>query len=101
MMKWLPEINVYDLSSKKAVTISRVITSLGSVCFLIAPMVTLTYVNPMKYVLVGALVFSAAFALFVTLVSRGAKAQEIFGGVAAYAAVLVMFVGNALQSKST
>jgi hypothetical protein len=102
MIKWLPQIKVYiDLSSDTAATISRICTSLISVCFLIAPMVTLTYVKPTEYVLIGASLFSAVFGLVVALVSRGAKSQEIFGIVAAYAAVLIVFVGNALQSKSS
>lgn len=68
-----------------------------SVILLIVPMCVLTYIQPTGYILMTAALFSLAFAL-IAAVSSHARTHEVFGVTAAYAAVLMVFVGNAIQN---
>ena len=61
-------------------------------------MFALTYIQPTGYVLLAAAIFSTVFAMVFAISSR-ARSHEVFGVTAAYAAVLVVFVGNAIQSR--
>jgi len=61
-------------------------------------MFVLTYVRPTGFVLLGAALFATFFAVMFSVTSR-AKHHETFGVTAAYAAVLVVFVGNAIQAR--
>ena len=71
----------------------RILISLFSVMFLIIPMISLTYIRPTGFRLLGASLFSSLFAVFVAMYRT--KPQDIFASTAAYAAVLVVFVGSA------
>ena len=60
-------------------------------------MFAMTYIKPTGYILLTASLFSLVFAL-VAAVSSRARNHEVFGVTAAYAAVLMVFVGNAIQN---
>jgi len=70
------------------------------VAFIIAPMVVLAYIESKEYVLVAAALFASCFAIFFTLCT-GLRYHEVVGVIAAYSAVLVVFVGNTILAKST
>ena len=72
--------------------------ALMSVIFLIIPMFALTYIQKTGFILLTASLFSLVFGL-VAAVSSRAHAHEVFGITAAYAAVLMVFVGNAIQNN--
>jgi hypothetical protein len=61
-------------------------------------MCALTYIQPTGYILLTASLFSLVFAL-IAAVSSHARTHEVFGVTAAYAAVLMVFVGNAIQNN--
>jgi hypothetical protein len=69
-----------------------------SVVFLIVPMFALTYIQPTGYVLLAASLFSLFFAI-VFAISSHARSHEVFGVTAGYAAVIMVFVGNSIQSR--
>lgn len=58
----------------------------------------LTYIQPTGFILLTASLFSFVFAL-IAAVSSNARTHEVFGITAAYAAVLMVFVGNAIQNS--
>ena len=64
--------------------------------FLVAPMVELTYVRTQKWQIVSVVLWVLVFSLAVAMTSK-AKNVELLGATAAYAAVLVVFIG---QSQS-
>ena len=72
---------------------------LVSVSFIIAPMVVLAYIDSKEWVLTAAALFAGCFALFFTLCT-GLRYHEVVGVTAAYYAVLVVFVGNMILTKS-
>jgi hypothetical protein len=86
-------------SSASVDRLARVVIALAAVAFLIAPMFVLTYVQPTGYVLLSAAFFAAVFGVIFALSSR-AREHEVVGVTAAYAAVLMVFVGNAIQARS-
>ena len=61
------------------------------------PMVALTYIRSVTYMLVAVSLFSASLGFVVAITATKARNQDIFALTAAYAAVLVVFVGNLLQ----
>ena len=61
-------------------------------------MCALTYIQPTAYILLTASLFSLIFGL-IAAVSSNARTHEVFGVTAAYAAVLMVFVGNAIQNS--
>ena len=75
--------------------ITRILISFVSVTFMIVPMISLTYINSVRFVLLGAFLFSILFAIFVAM--NRAKPQEIFVATAAYAGVIAVFVSNTVQ----
>ena len=83
-------------SSTSIFVISRILISLTSVVFLIVPMLALTYIQPTGFILLAASLFSVFFAIIVAISSK-ARNHEVFGVTAAYSAVLMVFVGNAVQ----
>jgi len=62
-------------------------------------MFALTYIHRTGYILLTAALFAFVFAVFVAVSSR-ARNHEVFGITAAYAAVVMVFVGNAIQNRS-
>jgi hypothetical protein len=86
-------------SSASISIIARVLMSFMSVIFLIVPMFALTYIQGTGYILLTAALFAVVFAILVAVSSR-ARNHEVFGVTAAYAAVLMVFVGNAIQNSS-
>jgi ABC-type Fe3+-siderophore transport system permease subunit len=69
-----------------------------SVIFLIVPMFALTYIQPTGYILLAAALFSTVFAVVAAICSR-ARNHEVFAVTAAYAAVIMVFVGNSIQGR--
>lgn len=92
------DVPIWQGSSQSIITISRVLVSLMSVLFLVIPMFALTYIRPTGFLLLAAALFSVIFAFIVAVTSR-ARHHEIFGVTAAYAAVLMVFVGNAVSNR--
>ena len=90
---------VWRGSSASVTALRRVLVSLISVGFLIVPMIVLTYIEPRGFILLAATLFSVFFAVVFAMCSR-ARSHEVWAVTAAYAAVLVVFVGNAVQNKS-
>jgi Family of unknown function (DUF6594) len=72
--------------------------SLISVVLLVAPMFALTYIRRTAFLLLAAALFALFFAIVFAVSSR-ARNHEVFGVTAAYAAVLMVFVGNAIQGN--
>lgn len=68
-----------------------------TVLFLVAPMFALTYIHPTQYIILAAALFAGVFGVGFALSSR-ARDHEIVGVTAAYAAVLMVFVGNAIPT---
>ena len=85
-------------SSASVSNISRILISLISVVLLVAPMFALTYIQLTGFLLMAAALFSMFFAVVFAICSR-ARNHEVFGVTAAYAAVLMVFVGNAIQGS--
>lgn len=61
-------------------------------------MFALTFIQPTGYILLAAALFSVFFGIVFALSSR-AREHEVVGVTAAYAAVLMVFVGNAIQAR--
>ena len=62
-------------------------------------MVVLSYVKPAKFVLLAAILFAFAFAIVIGLCTH-AKTPEVVLMTAAYASVLMVFVGIAIQGHT-
>lgn len=73
--------------------LSRLLVTIMASLFLIVPMVVLSYVEPKWARLLSASLFVLLFAVYVSLVSKGSN-QEMVMSSAAYAAVIVVFVGQ-------
>jgi VIT1/CCC1 family predicted Fe2+/Mn2+ transporter len=73
--------------------LSRLLVTIMASLFLIVPMVVLSYVEPKWARLFSASLFVPLFAVYVSLVSKGSN-QEMVMSSAAYAAVIVVFVGQ-------
>jgi hypothetical protein len=78
---------------------ARFLLALIGGSFLLVPIIVMNFVDSQNMRLVVASVFVLAFSLFLSFLSRASN-QEILGGSAAYAAVLVVFVGSALSSST-
>jgi hypothetical protein len=65
---------------------------------LIAPMVALTYIRSLPYMLTAVFLFAVVFGVIIA-VATGERSSTIFGLTAAYAAVLVVFVGTLIQGS--
>jgi vacuolar-type H+-ATPase subunit I/STV1 len=89
----------FNPSSGIVALVGRIVASFISIAFLVVPMVVLTYINSVGHTLLAASLFAVVFA-GVIIMSTSATSQDIFTITYAYAAVLVIFVGNALQQKS-
>lgn len=77
-------------------SIARIIfASLGGV-FLLAPMVALSYCKEKLYLIIITALFTLFVAILLGLISRASN-QELLAATAAYAAVLTVFVGNAVD----
>lgn len=85
------------LISSSTEKLARVAMAVIAGVFLLAPMIALTYIDVPKYRLITTCLFVLAFALMVSLASKASN-QEVMASCAAYAAVLVVFVG---QTSST
>lgn len=83
----------HAFASQNAEIIIRVLVSAVAAVFLLAPMFALSYIDRKGYRLLTTALFVLLFAVVVPL-SSTAKNQEIIVVIAAYAAVLVVFVGQ-------
>jgi hypothetical protein len=81
---------------------ARILFALIGGIFLLAPMVAMAYITSTKYLLVTTVLFVLIFAVILALSSKASN-QELVAATAAYAAVLVVFVGNniGLVSRSS
>ena len=80
--------------------VTRLLISLISALFFIIPMTVLICIQPKGYVLCAAAVFAIFFGVVIAMTSR-AKHHELFGVAAGYVAILVVFVGNAIDSHKS
>lgn len=78
----------------------RILLTLVFVGFINVPMFVLTYVQPTYLILLAAAFFSTFFAITVAISSRATN-YELVAISAAYAAVIMVFVGNAIQRTVT
>jgi hypothetical protein len=81
------------LISSSTEKLARVAMAVIAGVILLAPMIALTYIDVPKYRLITTCLFVLAFALMVSLASKASN-QEVMAACAAYAAVLVVFVGQ-------
>jgi hypothetical protein len=63
------------------------------------PIIVMSFLKTANARLITASLFTLAFAILISFSSRASN-QEILGGAAAYAAVLVVFIGSALSTVS-
>jgi hypothetical protein len=75
----------------------RLLVSLVSAGLLIAPIVALTYIHSLPYMLIVVSLFALSVGGFIA-VATGEKSSTMFGLTAAYAAVLVVFVGTLIEA---
>ncbi|KAF8866675.1 hypothetical protein BDZ45DRAFT_280229 [Acephala macrosclerotiorum] len=74
--------------------LARLFISLTGCILLIAPMVALSFIKENKYRLLTVSLFLVVFALSCSLAAFKLTVQELLGAVAAYAAVLVVFISS-------
>jgi hypothetical protein len=67
---------------------------------LLAPIIAMRFVNSQSLRLIIASVFVVTVSVTLSLATTASN-QEIIGGVAAYAAVVVVFIGSALSSATS
>jgi VIT1/CCC1 family predicted Fe2+/Mn2+ transporter len=79
--------------SKVADKLASILVAFLGGAFLLAPMYNLTYVHAQKYQLISVVLWVLFFAISLALSSRATN-QELLIATAAYAAVLVVFVGR-------
>jgi hypothetical protein len=75
-------------------SIARILMALLAGLFLLTPMVALSYINSKEFSLITTCLFVVVFAIVLSLASKASN-QEVITATAAYAAVLVVFVGQA------
>jgi len=63
-------------------------------------MIAMAYITSKRYLLVTAVIFVLTFALSLGYFSKGSN-HVLVGATAAYAAVLVVFVGNSITPGQT
>lgn len=80
-------------------SVARVIFALLGGAFLLAPMVALSYCAEKLYLIIITVLFTLIVAVLLGLISRASN-QELLAATAAYAAVLAVFVGNAVDSQN-
>ncbi|KAL9097335.1 MAG: hypothetical protein Q9165_000762 [Trypethelium subeluteriae] len=78
--------------------LARVAVALFAGVFLLAPMIALSYIGDKKWSLITTCLFVLAFAIIASFASKATN-QELLTATAAYAAVLVVFVGQISQSN--
>jgi hypothetical protein len=79
-------------------TIARIIFGLSGGVLLLIPLIVLTFIKSTNYRLLAVSLFVLMFVALISVFSRASN-QELAGATAAYAAVLVVFVGAALSSS--
>ncbi|KAF3014213.1 hypothetical protein E8E14_007950 [Neopestalotiopsis sp. 37M] len=86
---WRP----YHIISKSVDSIARIVIAITSALFLVAPMLALSYIDVKWARLLTASLFILFFCV-VTSAAPQAKNHEVIMMTAAYAAVIVVFVGQ-------
>lgn len=87
----------YDGRGSRVDNIARVLFGLCGAISLLVPLVVLTYIRSTNYRLLATTLFVLVFVLLMAFLSD-ANNQELVGATAAYAAVLVVFVGTSVGS---
>jgi glucose dehydrogenase len=73
--------------------IARILVSVAAGLFLLVPMITLSFITPQRVRLGVTVAFVLVFAIVLGLVSKATN-DALMAAAAAYAAVLVVFVGQ-------
>jgi hypothetical protein len=73
--------------------LGRLFIALTAAGLLIAPMVSLTYIHSLAYMLIAVSLFAAGLGSILAFATR-AKSSDIFAITATYPAVLVVFVSR-------
>ena len=79
--------------------LARFLVALMGGAFLLVPIIVMSFTNSQNWRLVISSIAVIAFAVFLSFLSEASN-QEVLGGAAAYAAVMVVFVGSALSNSS-
>ena len=80
-------------------TTARIVFGIIGIVSLLVPLVVLTFIDSTNYRLLATTGFVILFVFVLALLS-GVNNQELVGGAAAYAAVLVVFVGTTIGATS-
>lgn len=80
-------------------SIARIMFALLGGFFLLAPMVALSYCREKLYLIIITVLFTLFVAVLLGLISKASN-QELLAATAAYAAVLTVFVGNAVDFQN-
>jgi VIT1/CCC1 family predicted Fe2+/Mn2+ transporter len=80
-------------------SVARIVFALLGGIFLLAPMVALSYCERKLYLVIITVLFTLFVSVVLGLVSRASN-QELLAVTAAYAAVLTVFVGNAVNLQN-
>lgn len=67
---------------------------------LIAPVLIMTLKPTLVWNLVTAMVFTIIFAIAIVIFATDSSGKDVLGSTAAYAAVMVVFIGTSLQTYS-
>ena len=78
--------------------LARLLFGIFGGLLLLIPLVVLTFIHSIHYRLLATTLFTFIFVVILALFSNASNV-ELIGSVAAYAAVLVVFVGSALSSN--
>jgi hypothetical protein len=79
--------------------LARFLVALMGGAFLLVPIIAMSFTHSQNWRLVISSIAVIAFAVFLSFLSEASN-QEVLGGAAAYAAVMVVFVGSALSNSS-
>jgi hypothetical protein len=77
---------------------ARIFFALVGGIFLLLPMIVLSFITSKNYLLLTTVLFVLVFSISLGLISKASN-QELVAATAAYAAVLVVFVGNNIDLK--
>jgi len=74
-------------------SIARILFGFFGATLLLVPLVVLTFISNIHYRLLATTLFALLFAIIISMFSKASNI-ELAGSTAAYAAVLVVFVGS-------
>jgi VIT1/CCC1 family predicted Fe2+/Mn2+ transporter len=77
--------------------LARLLVSLIGVLLVLVPTIVLSYLTSLRWILVSTFMFTIAFSVAMSLISKASNEQMIMA-TAAYGAVLVVFVANRVNN---